>query len=109
MPMYMVKERLAQFKAKTLSFFKTQEGQWNKQNIIAILIAGFVGWLLITVTMGVKLKRIIKKIPILKLVFYKTVSRGGRTMTVSRYGQARQRAYDRRVKRRSTIKPKYRK
>jgi uncharacterized membrane protein len=64
----MVNERLAQFKAKTAQFFKP-EGMWNKQNIIAILIAGFVGWLLLTVTFGARIKRALKKVPGIKMLF----------------------------------------
>ena len=64
----MVNERLARFKANTAQFFKP-EGMWNKQNIIAILIAGFVGWLLLTVTFGARIKRALKKVPGVKLLF----------------------------------------
>lgn len=64
----MVNERWARFKANTAQFFKP-EGMWNKQNIIAILIAGFVGWLLLTVTFGARIKRALKKVPGVKMLF----------------------------------------
>jgi hypothetical protein len=65
----MLKERLAQFKANTRAFFKTEEGAWNKQSVVAILIAGFIGWLFITVTFGMRLKRMLKKVPGVKMLF----------------------------------------
>jgi hypothetical protein len=77
----MVKERLAQFKANTRAFFKSEEGAWNKQAIIAVLIAGFIGWLFITVTFGMRLKRMLKKVPGIKMLFGTTrrVARRART------------------------------
>jgi uncharacterized membrane protein len=73
MPMYMVKERLAQFKANTRAFFKNEDGSWNKQSVFAILIGGFIGWLLITVTFGMRLKRMLKKVPVINMLFKKKV------------------------------------
>jgi len=69
--MYMVKERLAQFKANTRAFFKNEDGLLNRQAIYAILIAGFVGWLFITVTFGARLKRMLRKVPGVKMIFGK--------------------------------------
>lgn len=78
--MYMVKERLAQFKANTRAFFKNEDGVVNRQAIYAILIAGFVGWLLITVTFGARLKRMLRKVPGVNMLF-KTTRRVYRTAT----------------------------
>jgi hypothetical protein len=77
----MVKERLAQFKANTRAFFKNGEGAWNKQAVVAVLIAGFIGWLFITVTFGMRLKRMLKKVPGVKMLFGTTrrVARRART------------------------------
>lgn len=36
----------------------------NKQNVIAVLIAGFVGWIFITAFFGAKLKKMLSKLPL---------------------------------------------
>lgn len=67
------------FKENTKDFFLNPERNpdgtrmkgVNKQNVTAILIAGFVGWLLISVTFGRRLKALLKKVPILNMVFPK--------------------------------------
>ena len=51
-----------------MAFFKP-EGQWNRKAIIAVLIGGFVGWLVITVTFGMRLKKMLKKVPGIKMLF----------------------------------------
>jgi uncharacterized membrane protein len=79
----MVNERWAQFKANTKAFFKSPEGAWNRQAIIAILIAGFAGWLLLTVTVGARIKRALKKVPGVKMLFgsaKRTYTRARRAM-----------------------------
>lgn len=43
--------------------------QWNKTTIVFALLSGFFGWLVITATVGVKLKRLIKRVPLLGSVF----------------------------------------
>jgi len=65
--MQMLKDKIAQFRANSMAFFKTPEGAWNKQAIIAVLIGGFVGWLIISITFGRKLKMFLKKVPGFKL------------------------------------------
>jgi len=54
-----------------MAFFKP-EGQWNRKAIIAVLIGGFVGWLVITVTFGMRLKKMLKKVPGIKMLFSTT-------------------------------------
>lgn len=64
----MLKDKFANFRANTMAFFKP-EGVWNRQAIIAVLIGGFIGWLIITVTFGMRLKRMLKKVPGVKMLF----------------------------------------
>lgn len=79
----MSKELLNNFVENTKDFFLNPERNpdgsrmagVNKQNVTAVLIAGFVGWLLITATFGKKLKAMIKKIPVLNMAFPKTKER----------------------------------
>ena len=66
--MQMLNDKWANFRANTMAFFKP-EGVWNRQAIIAVLIGGFVGWLIITVTFGARVKRVLKKVPGIKLLF----------------------------------------
>jgi hypothetical protein len=66
--MQMLKDKLASFRANTMAFFKP-EGVWNRQAIIAVLIGGFIGWLIITVTFGMRLKKLLKKVPGVKMLF----------------------------------------
>jgi len=91
--MQMLKDKIAQFRANSMAFFKTPEGAWNKQAIIAVLIGGFVGWLIISITFGRKLKMFLKKVPGFKLLFYKKrqVTASGRTTYVRRRMPARRR------------------
>jgi len=62
----------------------------NKQNVTAVLIAGFVGWMLISATFGRRLKALIKKVPVLNMVFpkakqrVKTVNRNTRNRVTRR-------------------------
>jgi uncharacterized membrane protein len=69
--MQMLKDKWANFRANTMAFFKP-EGVWNRQAIIAILIGGFVGWLIITVTFGMRLKKLLKKVPGINMLFKTT-------------------------------------
>ena len=69
--MQMLKDKWANFRANTMAFFKP-EGVWNRQAIIAILIGGFVGWLIITVTFGMRLKKMLRKVPVIKMLFKTT-------------------------------------
>jgi hypothetical protein len=66
--MQMLKDKWSNFRANTTAFFKP-EGVWNRQAIIAVLIGGFIGWLIITVTFGMRLKRMLKKVPGVKMLF----------------------------------------
>lgn len=68
----MLKDKIAQFRANTMAFFKTPEGAWNKQAVIAVLIGGFIGWLIITVTFGKRLKMMLRKVPGVKMLFKTT-------------------------------------
>jgi hypothetical protein len=72
------KDKWNLFKLNTISFFtdeySTPDGvvrKPNKANITAVLIAGFVGWLLLTIIVGVSLKRTLKKVLIIGMVFGK--------------------------------------
>jgi len=69
--MQMLKDKWANFRANTMAFFKP-EGQWNRKAIIAVLIGGFVGWLIITVTFGMRLKKLLKKVPVINMLFKTT-------------------------------------
>ena len=79
--MQMLKDKWSNFRANTMAFFKP-EGVWNRQAIIAVLIGGFIGWLIITVTFGMRLKRMLKKVPGVKLLFKTT--RAVRSIRVTR-------------------------
>lgn len=74
-----MKEKWLLFKLNTIGFFtdeySTPEGtvrKPNRQNITAVLIAGFVGWLLLTATVGASLKRTLKKVPVIGMLFGKS-------------------------------------
>ena len=70
---------LNEFKENTKDFFLNPERNpdgtrmkgFNKQNVTAVLIAGFVGWLLLTVSFGASIKRTLKKVPGIKMIFGK--------------------------------------
>jgi hypothetical protein len=75
----MSKEMFNNFKESVKDFFLNPERNpdgsrmagYNMQNVYAVLIGGFVGWLVITVTFGTRLKRLLKKVPVLNMVFPK--------------------------------------
>lgn len=81
------------FKYKVQDFFLNPERDTdgnrlpglNKANVTAVLIAGFVGWLLLTRTVGAKLKKTLKGIPVLGGVLV------GKTKTVVRKARTRAR------------------
>ena len=73
------------FKTKTLAFFKDEAGQWRKGNITAILIGGFVGWLLLTMTIGGKLKATLQKVPLLGGLLKKRAVRRASRRTSRKY------------------------
>ena len=79
----MSKEMVKRFREKTMSFFYTQNAEgvktWNKGNLYAVLIGGFVGWLIITITFGARLKRVLNKVPLVNMLFKKK-SLGRRTI-----------------------------
>lgn len=90
----MSKEKLNEFKEGVKDFFLNPERHtdgsrmkgFNKTNVTAVLIAGFVGWLLLTITFGAKIKRALKKVPVLKSLFPKAKSAVRRTrQAVRRY------------------------
>lgn len=72
-----MKEWLYEFKENTKDFFlnpnRNEDGSRmkgvNKQNVTAVLIAGFVGWLLLTITVGAKVKATLRKVPVIKMLF----------------------------------------
>jgi len=94
--MQMLKDKLANFRANTMAFFKSPEGAWNKQAIIAVLIGGFVGWLVISITFGRRLKMMLKKVPGIKLLFKTTKRVARRATTAARSGARRAASYRRR-------------
>jgi len=76
----MSKEMFNNFKENVKDFFLNPERNpdgsrmagYNMQNVYAVLIAGFVGWLLLTLTIGARLKRTLKALPIIGMLFKKT-------------------------------------
>ena len=94
--MQMLKDKIARFRANTMAFFKSPEGAWNKQAIIAVLIGGFVGWLIISITFGRRLKMMLKKVPGVKLLFKTTKRVTRRATTAARSGARRVASYRRR-------------
>lgn len=79
----MSKEILNNFKDKVKDFFlnpgRNPDGSrmagYNMQNVYAVLIAGFVGWLLLTLSVGAKLKGLLRKVPIVNMLFKKSAPR----------------------------------
>lgn len=69
----MSKELVRRFREKTMSFFYTENTEgvktWNKGNLYAVLIGGFVGWLVLTLTFGRRLKALLKKVPVVNMLF----------------------------------------
>lgn len=69
----MSKEKLNEFKENVKDFFLNPERHtdgsrmkgFNKNNVVAVLIAGFVGWILITAFFGAKLKKALAKVPLI--------------------------------------------
>lgn len=79
----MMKAWWNEFKENTKDFFLNPERNpdgtrmpgVNKQNVTAILIAGFVGWLLLTLTVGRRVKATLKKVPVVNMLFKKSAPR----------------------------------
>lgn len=70
----MGKEMMKDFRQKAMDFFYTEADgvkTWNKGNLYAVLIGGFVGWLVLTLTLGARLKAFLKKIPVVNMLFKK--------------------------------------
>ena len=68
----MSKEMMKDFRQKAMDFFYSEEGgvkTLNKGNLYAVLIGGFVGWLVLTLTFGRRLKALLKKVPIVNMLF----------------------------------------
>ena len=60
------------FRQKAKAFFyKEEDGvkTWNRGNLYAVLIGGFVGWLVLTLTFGRRLKAFLKKVPVVNMLF----------------------------------------
>ena len=60
------------FKQKAKDFFyKEEDGvkTWNTGNLYAVLIGGFVGWLVLTLTFGRRIKAFLKKVPVVNMLF----------------------------------------
>lgn len=91
----MLKDKWANFRADTMAFFKP-EGQWNRKAIIAVLIGGFIGWLIITVTFGSRLKKMLKKVPGIKMLFGTTKRVVRRSASAARSTARRAASYRRR-------------
>jgi uncharacterized membrane protein len=93
--MQMLKDKWANFRANTMAFFKP-EGVWNRQAVIAVLIGGFIGWLIITVTFGMRLKKLLKKVPGVKMLFGTTKRVVRRSASAARSTARRAASYRRR-------------
>jgi len=68
----MSKEMMKDFRQKAMYFFYTEADgvkTWNKGNLYAVLIGGFVGWLVLTLTFGRRLKALLKKVPVVNMLF----------------------------------------
>ena len=68
----MSKEMIKDFRQKAMDFFYTETDgvkTWNKANLYAVLIGGFVGWLVLTLTFGRRLKALLKKVPVVNMLF----------------------------------------
>ena len=68
----MSKEMMKDFRHRAMNFFYTEADgvkTWNKGNLYAVLIGGFVGWLVLTLTFGRKLKALLKKVPVVNMLF----------------------------------------
>ena len=68
----MSKEMMKDFRQKAMNFFYTEADgvkTWNKGNLYAVLIGGFVGWLFLTLTFGRRIKALLKKVPVVNMLF----------------------------------------
>lgn len=73
----MSKEMFYNFKENVKDFFLNPERNtdgtrmagYNMKNVYAVLIGGFVGWLFLTITFGSKLKALLKKVPVINMLF----------------------------------------
>ena len=82
------------FKDKALNFFyEPSEGEGIKRKmkmepVYAVLIGGFIGWLVLTLTFGTKLKALLKKVPVINMLF-KPVRKSPRARAMRRGAPAR--------------------
>ena len=96
----MSQEMMKDLKTRTLDFFYYPEvtsGVKRKMrlgNLYAVLIGGFIGWLFLTLTFGAKLKALLKKVPVVNMLF-KPVRRSPRARAMAR-PTARRRTYKKR-------------
>lgn len=68
----MSQEMMKDFRQKAMAFFYSEvDGvkTLNKGNLYAVLIGGFVGWLVLTLTFGRRLKALLKKVPVVNMLF----------------------------------------
>ena len=68
----MSKEMMKDFRQKAMNFFYTEADgvkTWNKSNLYAVLIGGFIGWLVLTLTFGRRIKALLKKVPVVNMLF----------------------------------------
>jgi len=78
-----MKDWFNNFKENTKDFFLNPERNpdgsrmpgFNKQNVGAVLIAGFIGWLILTLTVGRRVKTTLKKVPVVNMLFKKSAPR----------------------------------
>jgi hypothetical protein len=96
----MSQDMMKDFKTKAMDFFYypvVTEGVKRKMrlgNLYAVLIGGFIGWLFLTLTFGARLKALLKKVPVVNMLF-KPVRRSPRARAMARPA-SRRRTYKKR-------------
>jgi hypothetical protein len=73
----MSQDLMYKFKENVKDFFlnpaRDTEGNrlpgYNMPNVYAVLLGGFIGWLVLTLTFGAKLKALLKKVPVVNMLF----------------------------------------
>lgn len=81
----MSKEMFYNFKENVKDFFLnpsrntdgTRMPGYNMKNVYAVLIGGFVGWLFLTLTFGRRIKALLKKVPVVNMLFKTSRPRRG--------------------------------
>jgi len=83
------------FKEKALDFFyePLAAGETKRKMkmgpLYAVLIGGFIGWLIITLTFGTKLKALLKKVPVVNMLFKPVRKFSARARAMKRRAPAR--------------------